>query len=542
MKKPKILFLVVCVALWFGVVYSANADTQLSAKQMLLNKLQSSEPGLSSELYKTSSGMASYEIKTLSGPLVAGIESLKTLAGSKLNLDYKMNSPEKKIEANYDLACNQNKYQGKLFVDNNRLILSKEALEMLRSFEPSINVATAQDLPQYVYIVNPQFVKMFENLSRGQNIPPEYKNLLIFAVEAVPDKYFTTSLVNQKVSFSIDHQGLADVAFSILQKVKNEPETFATLVANIASASNPTVSQQEIMGGILKNLKESIDSGSYPDSLEKVQALLAAGPVRLGQLSYEVPLLQPGESKFSLTADFAGNPDFSGKITFNVDATGSKEDLNGTYLLNVAVQNNKQGINIDGGISGKFDHTQDNATSSGSIKVNVKDKSGVISMLEFDLEANSTDSVDKNVQINVPVLTEANSVNLIQYLQMIPETRIFVDGKPVAFDVAPFNQDERTMVPLRNLAEAMGCAVTWVEPDQINISRGDTNITMVVNQTSYMVNGVERQMDVAPFIKNGNITMIPLRTIAEELGYQVFYHQNVNKVFISLSSAKKLNE
>lgn len=44
------------------------------------------------------------------------------------------------------------------------------------------------------------------------------------------------------------------------------------------------------------------------------------------------------------------------------------------------------------------------------------------------------------------------------------EVKVYVDGKPVEFDVAPRIENGRTLVPLRFVSEALKATVTWDEP------------------------------------------------------------------------------
>lgn len=536
MKKMKGLLLLLCLVLCLGIAYSANAETQLTAKQLLLGKIQSTDFGLQNELYNNSSGTASYEIKTLSGMFISGIEPLKTLEGTELKLDYKLNSPEKKLESNYDLVLNKNTYKGNLFIDNNKLILSSEVLSLIKTIDPNFSMGGKKDLPQYVYFSDQEIAKMWENIikSKGQSLPPGSKELLVFFFEAVPDKYFSTSLVNQKVSLSINQNGFEDVLLSVMQKIKNEKERFATLVANCAVAFDSTQNPEIIKKEILSGLEESINNGSFPDSQEKIQKLLA-GMVTLDELTYESSLLPSGQSRFLMAVNFGDDSKLAGKITLDTNLTGSKDSLSGTYVLNLTAKENVQRIKVDGQVNGQFKQTGVDAKSDGLIKVSVKDFSGTSTLLDFALQVNSDAKVDKNVRINIPALTDSNSLNIEKNIKNIPE--VLVDGKPVVFDVEPFTimkkDGNRIMVPLRSLAEALGSEVTWVEPDQINISRGDTSMTMYVNKRSYTVNGIEKQLDMPPFIKSGKRTMIPIRVVAEELGCRVEYDEITNTVFIS---------
>jgi hypothetical protein len=124
---------------------------------------------------------------------------------------------------------------------------------------------------------------------------------------------------------------------------------------------------------------------------------------------------------------------------------------------------------------------------------------------------------------------------LINSAPAISTPTVMLNGVPVAFDVNPYiaqvENGSRILVPLRNLAEALGCEVGWVEPDQINIVRGDTTINMFINNTGYLVDGEEKQLDAPPFIMGGR-TMVPIRFVAQELGCTVEYDSGTNTVNI----------
>lgn len=535
MKKKKYLLLLLCLVLCFGIAYSASAASPLSAKQLLLGKLQSSDFNQQNELYETSTGTASYKIKELGGMLISGLEPLATLAGAELKLDYKLNTPEKELGVNYDLALNKDNYKGNLFIDDNKLILSTEILRLIKEIDPSFNLGGEKDLPPYVYFTDPELMEFWDALieSKGQSIPPEFNELLAFVVEAVPEKYFTTSLVSQKVKFSIDQNGFEEVTVSVLQKIKNERERFATLAANVVAASDPTQNPEKMKQEILSALEESINNGDFPESPESIKELFA-GLFILEELTFEASLLPSGQSRFIMAGNFGGDSSLTGRITLNVDVAGSKENLCGTYALVLTAREKEENIKIDGQVSGEFRQTCVAMKDNAVLKVNVQELSGTNTLLNFVLQADSETGLDKTVKVNIPVLTESNSMNIEQYINEPPaeEVTVFVDGEPLDFDVAPFIQDGRAMAPVRNLAEAMGFEVTWVEPDRINMVRGDTSISMYVGKHTYTVNGVEKTMDVAPFIEDGRRTLVPVRFVAEELGCRVEYDGLSNTVYI----------
>ena len=97
-----------------------------------------------------------------------------------------------------------------------------------------------------------------------------------------------------------------------------------------------------------------------------------------------------------------------------------------------------------------------------------------------------------------------------------------VNNKLVTGDAAPYvNSDSRTMVPFRVLGETFGATVDWDQDNKtVTYTYGDTTLTMTIGSTTYTVNGEDKTMDTAPVL-SGDRTYVPVRFVAEALGYEV---------------------
>jgi hypothetical protein len=94
-------------------------------------------------------------------------------------------------------------------------------------------------------------------------------------------------------------------------------------------------------------------------------------------------------------------------------------------------------------------------------------------------------------------------------------------------DVSPYlAEGNRTLVPLRFIAEGFGAEVDWDDASKgITITLGDTEIKMTANSADYTVNGENKTLDVPAQITNDR-TFVPLRAVAENLGKQVFWDES----------------
>jgi len=97
--------------------------------------------------------------------------------------------------------------------------------------------------------------------------------------------------------------------------------------------------------------------------------------------------------------------------------------------------------------------------------------------------------------------------------------------------IMPIVIDGRTLVPVRVISEKFGAQVSWDGATQtINAKNKSSDITMQIGKNTYTVNGEEKALDVAPQIINDR-TYIPLRAMAEALG-KIVYYNDAEKVIV----------
>lgn len=111
-----------------------------------------------------------------------------------------------------------------------------------------------------------------------------------------------------------------------------------------------------------------------------------------------------------------------------------------------------------------------------------------------------------------------------------------VNGVAKVMDVAPYIKDNRTYVPIRYLAYALGVAendVVWdAAASTATFTKGDKVVVLTIGSTTMTVNGEAQTMDVAPEIVN-NRTMLPARFVAEAFGATVGWDAATGTVVIA---------
>ena len=115
----------------------------------------------------------------------------------------------------------------------------------------------------------------------------------------------------------------------------------------------------------------------------------------------------------------------------------------------------------------------------------------------------------------------------------IGSQKISVFGREIQNDVAPKIVNDRTMLPIRIVAESLGGTVTWNgELQRVTIQKGADVILITIGADTAYVNGTAVKLDAAAFVENGR-TYLPLRFISETLGAQVAWNETEKTVTIT---------
>ena len=103
----------------------------------------------------------------------------------------------------------------------------------------------------------------------------------------------------------------------------------------------------------------------------------------------------------------------------------------------------------------------------------------------------------------------------------------------IRIDVPPQIIQERTMVPLRFIAESFGSEVEWIATSKsIRIVLHDTTILMQIGNPIVHINDRQQRIDVPPTIRNER-TLVPLRFIAEAFGSEVEWFPHTKEIKIT---------
>ncbi|RXJ02952.1 hypothetical protein DS745_05050 [Anaerobacillus alkaliphilus] len=113
------------------------------------------------------------------------------------------------------------------------------------------------------------------------------------------------------------------------------------------------------------------------------------------------------------------------------------------------------------------------------------------------------------------------------------DIKVYLDNFELKFDVQPRMVANRTLVPFRKLSESIGINVRWDGPNQTIYATGNgTDVKLVMNSRTAVVNGKNVTLDAAPFTDNSR-TLIPLRFFMETFDAKVEWNQQSREIRVT---------
>ena len=145
----------------------------------------------------------------------------------------------------------------------------------------------------------------------------------------------------------------------------------------------------------------------------------------------------------------------------------------------------------------------------------------------------------KNISIMlILILSTLLLVPVISNAEPIPSVAVFLNGTKLSFDVPPQIMDGSTMVPMRKIFEALEAEVQWDGATQtITAKKDGTTIIMQIDNSVMTKNGQEITLLKPPLLVNDR-TLVPVRAIAEAFDADVQWNQEDYIVVISSNGVK----
>jgi S1-C subfamily serine protease len=119
---------------------------------------------------------------------------------------------------------------------------------------------------------------------------------------------------------------------------------------------------------------------------------------------------------------------------------------------------------------------------------------------------------------------------------------VVIDGKLLIFDSEPIIYNNSTFVPMRGIFEALGAVVEWNGATRtVTSTKGSTTVKITIDDAVALLNGSEIAL-TAPAMVVENRTMVPLRFVSEALGAKVEWNGSTRTVYIEQKTNLTITE
>lgn len=124
-------------------------------------------------------------------------------------------------------------------------------------------------------------------------------------------------------------------------------------------------------------------------------------------------------------------------------------------------------------------------------------------------------------------------LNGISACAMQHDISVVVNGTEVEFDVSPKIEDGRTMVPMRAVFEALGAQVSWDDAAKTAVGEKDGSVVSItVNDRFIYKNDTALELDVPAMLSEGR-TLVPVRAVSEAFGCAVDWNDDTKTVIVA---------
>ena len=157
--------------------------------------------------------------------------------------------------------------------------------------------------------------------------------------------------------------------------------------------------------------------------------------------------------------------------------------------------------------------------------------------------------VDKNVNDLFSFLPEDEKIfwdpdtgheyigNTYEEVPINQKIKVVLNGSELQFDQPPIMRNDRVMVPIRAIFEALGYNVIWHDTTQTATASNDSNtIIAQINNPNILYNEGTYVCDVSPMLVSDR-TLVPVRAVSECAGCTVNWNEEYSTVIITSCSS-----
>lgn len=136
-------------------------------------------------------------------------------------------------------------------------------------------------------------------------------------------------------------------------------------------------------------------------------------------------------------------------------------------------------------------------------------------------------------QPTTPTMPETDTTTVWMQLN---SKMLKINDKTTNMDTTPMLWKNTTYIPLRFLSEGIGATVKWdKKAQQVTVRAGNDTLKFWVNNNVMEVNGMKKNVGATVFVNKDGRTQVPLRFIAELLGWDVKWAQKDGSITLTKS-------
>lgn len=238
------------------------------------------------------------------------------------------------------------------------------------------------------------------------------------------------------------------------------------------------------------------------------------------------------EKYFDLNSSYISTDKYSKEKDFDFDLSNAwiEEDSEHHYIYYKDLQNIM-----------KFDLISAQKINAVAI---YREKKAPENITLYDKKGNSKDvcPIFKDEYIALGYKENLDDVLIIPESKVVSAEgiKVSLNGGLLEFDVMPTTINDRTMVPLRAIFEALSASVDWNEQTQtVTSKKGNTTVTLTVDSDKMTVNNKTITLD-SPATVVDNRTLVPVRAISEAFDINVDWDENNSLVILRENEYKDI--
>lgn len=112
-----------------------------------------------------------------------------------------------------------------------------------------------------------------------------------------------------------------------------------------------------------------------------------------------------------------------------------------------------------------------------------------------------------------------------------------INGEALELEREPIMENDRVLVPMRAIFEALGAEVSWDnETNTASAVRGDVSVSITIDRGVMLKNGAEISLDAPARLIDDGYTYVPIRAISEAFGAEVVWDEDSYKVVVTTAT------